>query len=314
MDSGVAENIFELASKAAAKIGPSVVQITPDKWNGSGRPGPRALGSGLVVDPQGYILTSNNVVEKGPHAVVSLTNGQRAEAEVAGSDPRLDLGLLHAPSLSQLPEPPLGNSDQVEIGDTVIAVGNPFGLDWTVAFGVISGLERSIITSNNALDGLLQTDTVINPGSSGGPLANLNGEVIGITSAKLGGRQGLNFAIPINLALRVYRELREQGQVRHPWLGIEGQTERVDPQWIEMFDFPANQGALITRIAPNSPADRGGLQVFDLVTEANGRTITSVGNLRRAIESLSVGDLVTLKLVRSGTELNLEIEIEELPG
>lgn len=308
---GISDNLYDMVAEAAALVGPAVVQIGPDRWESKG-PGVQALGSGIIVDA-GYILTNAHVVAKEPHPTVTFIDGRRARADVVAADTRLDLGVLHVPGVEDLQPAAMGDSESLRVGDMVIAVGNPFGLDWTVTFGVVSALERSIITSSSTLDGLIQTDAAINPGNSGGPLATLDGKVVGVTTAMMAGAQSLGFAIPINLALRVYRELRDQGRARHPWLGIEGQTERIDAQWVKMFELPYARGALITKVAPDSPAERAGLQVFDLIVACNGREISSVGSLRRAIEGLSVGETASLKVLRGDNVLSLDVKIEEIP-
>lgn len=307
------ESFSRLVTGAARKVGPSVVQITSGPWSAGGSVTRRGLGSGIIIDAGGHILTNAHVVEEHERVSITLVDGRRAAAQRAGTDARLDLGVLKLEGVTDLKAADLGDSDAISVGDPVLAVGNPYGLDWTVTFGVVSALERSIITSNSTLDGLIQTDAAVNPGNSGGPLATLDGKVVGVTTATLAGGQGLAFAIPINLALRVYRELLDAGRARHPWLGIEGQTERIDAQWVEMFELPSAQGALVTRVIEGSPAHRAGLQVFDLIVGCNNRQVHTVGALRRAIEGISIGNMAEIQVVRGGRSITLPIEIEEIP-
>lgn len=298
----------EIVADAASAVGPSVVQIRPVKSWGRHREG---LGSGIIVDDQGHVLTNAHVIANARNLHITLADGRTAAATPIAADHRLDLALIKFKPFPNIQPLELGDSDSLRPGQFVIAVGNPYGLGWTVTLGVISALDRSIPTGQTVLDGLIQTDAAINPGNSGGPLATLDGKVIGITTAMLAGGQGIGFAIPSNTARDVFTQLATQGRVAHLWLGVEVETERVDASLATLFNLPVTQGATILRVVPNSPAAKAGLRPFDVITAVDGRTITSAGGLRNALTGKKSGQQVVLTVLRAGELIQIPVQLVE---
>jgi len=299
----------EVIADAAERVGPSVVQLRRAAGPG-GHPG---VGSGIVVDEQGHILTNAHVVRGARRVTAALADGRTAEAQVLAADRPLDLALVRIRPLEGLRPAAFGDSAALRPGQLVIAVGNPYGLGWTVTLGVVSALNRSVPAGGTVLDGLIQTDAAINPGNSGGPLATLDGSVVGVTTVMLAGGQGIGFAIPAEDALSAFHQLRAWGRVVHPWLGIEAETEQIDAGLVRLFDLPASQGALVVRVLPGSPAERGGLRPFDLITAVGGRPVASAGALRHALRGCRPGETVPVDIVRGGRPLALEIRVGERP-
>ncbi|HEX6988120.1 MAG TPA: trypsin-like peptidase domain-containing protein [Bacillota bacterium] len=300
----------EVVADAAERVGPSVVQLR----RRAARPGRMAgVGSGIVVDDQGHILTNAHVVRGARRVTAALADGRTTEAKVLAEDRLLDLALVRARPTAGLRPAVFGDSTALRPGQLVIAVGNPYGLGWTVTLGVVSALNRSVPAGGTVLDGLIQTDAAINPGNSGGPLATLDGSVVGITTVMLAGGQGIGFAIPAEDARSAFTQLQALGRVVHPWLGIEADTEQIDADLVRLFELPASQGAVVVRVLPGSPADRGGLRPFDLITAVAGRPVTSAGALRHALRGCRPGERVPLEIVRGGRSLTLDIRLAERP-
>ena len=293
-----------------------------------------SLGSGFIMDTDGFILTNNHVVEQATEVIVTLTDKRQFRAKIIGKDQKMDLALLQIRDKNQkvptgLVPVPFGDSDKVRIAETVFAVGNPFGLQGTVTAGIISAKNRTI--GIGPFDNFLQTDASINPGNSGGPLFNLKGEVIGINSviySQTGQSGGLGFAIPANEAKRIIPELKRYGRVPRPWLGILGQP--VTPQLREAYDLPVKQGILVYNLVQAGPADRSGLRQGDIVTGVSGAsgqvggpatvplTTTDLetaepNDLERALSKHQPNDQITLKVTRGRRTLELPIKLEELP-
>jgi S1-C subfamily serine protease len=293
---------------AARQVGPSVVQIT------HGRGG---LGSGVVWSAEGDVLTNAHVVRGAGQVEVRFADGRRTVGAVLGADAVYDLALVRLRGDPGAPPVRRGDSDALEPGDAVIAVGSPYGLHWSVTFGVVSALERELPGPGGLpLDGMIQTDAAINPGNSGGPLALLDGSVVGVTTAVLAGGQGLGFAIPTNAAAAVAEELRDRGRASHPWLGIEGQAEVLPPEWVRLFGLPADRGVLVTRVVPGGPAHRAGLRSLDLVTAVNGRPVASPSAVRRALTGSGLaagGTTVPVDVLRGGEPVRLWVAVEERP-
>src|SRR5690606_26193000 len=272
------------------------------------------VGSGIVVDEQGHILTNAHVVRGARRVTAALADGRTAEAEVLAADRPLDLALVKIRPLAGLQPAAFGASAALRPGQLVLAVGNPYGLGWTVTLGVVSALNRSVPAGGTVLDGLIQTDAAINPGNSGGPLVTLDGSVVGITTVMLAGGQGIGFAIPAEDARSAFTQLQAWGRVVHPWLGVEAETEQIDAELVRMFELPASQGALVVRVVPGSPADRGGLRPFDLITAVGGRPVNSAGALRHALRGTRPGDRVPVEIVRGGKATTLQIHVAERPA
>src|ERR671924_1411005 len=260
---GTAESIQEIYRSAS----PGVVQVTStsivsqDPFFGAQEA--RSLGSGFVIDKAGHIVTNYHVVQGARKVEVNFSGNDRVPAKVVGTDPSTDVAVLEIDAQARALTPlPLGNSDAVRVGDAVVAIGNPFGLERTVTAGIVSALQREITAPNGfAIDEVIQTDAAINRGNSGGPLLNANGDVIGVNAqieSTTGGNVGIGFAIPINTVKEVVSQIIDSGKVEHAYLGIEMQT--IDEELTKHFRLPAERGVLISRVVPGSPADRAGLE------------------------------------------------------
>jgi S1-C subfamily serine protease len=297
--------------------------------------GGTATGSGIVVDDKGHILTNNHVIEGADKIEVKLGESDRQyTAKVVGTDPASDLALIqvNAPS-SELDPLALGDSDAMEVGDPVVAIGNPFGLDRTVTSGIVSALQRQIQAPNGfSIDNVIQTDAAINPGNSGGPLINGNGEVIGInsqieTGGGNDGNVGIGFAIPINTAKEVIHELETKGSVEHAYLGITGGS--ITPELAKAFNLPTKSGVLIQSVEKGGPADKAGIEGGstpvtiegaevtvggDIVVEADGKKINSMEQIIELVNQHKPGDKVTLKYLRDGTEKTATVTLGTRPA
>jgi len=266
----------------------------------------QALGSGFIISSDGLILTNNHVVAKADKIEVTLFNKKTYQAEVIGTDPRTDLGLLKIKATG-LPFVRFGDSDKVEVGDWVIAIGNPLGLDHSVTAGILSARGRDIF-SGTAYGQFLQTDAAINPGNSGGPLFTVDGKVIGINTAIISGGQGLGFAVPSNLAQKVIAQLREHGFVERGWLGIG--IQEVSPALAGPMGLPEEtDGIAVTAVQPGSPAEKAGLKQGDVITHVNGKATTSLTSLQQVIAEEKPGKVVRLKLFRNGKKLQLPVKL-----
>lgn len=269
----------------------------------------QSLGSGFIIDKSGFIITNNHVVDGADEIKVKLADGREFRAKVIGRDSKTDLALIKISSLfKDLPELPLGNSDNMRVGDWVLAVGNPFGLGHTVTQGIISATGRVI--GSGPYDDFLQTDAPINPGNSGGPLINLKAEVIGINSAIIATGQGIGFAIPSNLAKNVAAQLKEKGKVTRGWIGVSIQT--VTPEIASSFGLKEPKGALVSAVVQGGPADKGGIKQGDIITEFDGKNIRTSSELPRTVADTPVGKTVAVKVIRNGKEMSLQIKVEEM--
>lgn len=269
----------------------------------------RSLGSGFIFDRDGYIITNNHVVEGADKIKVKLVDGREFAATIKGRDPKTDLALIKISSPTHdLPVLPLGDSDAINVGDWVLAVGNPFGLAHTVTQGIISAKGRVI--GAGPYDDFLQTDASINPGNSGGPLLNLKGEVIGINTAILATGQGIGFATPSNMAKEIIPQLKTKGKVVRGLLGVQIQV--VTPGLAKSFGLAKPRGALIAEVNPGSPAAKGGLRRGDIIVEYNGKIIKEMHELPRLVAHTAPGTTVTVKVLRQGKEKTFSITIGEL--
>ncbi len=271
------------------------------------------MGSGVIVRPDGYILTNNHVVEGADKLEVELSDGRIVEGTIVGTDPQTDLAVVKI-DLPGLRAAPLGNSDDIRVGDWVLAIGSPFGLDQTVTAGIISGKHRQqrIIADGNGVEDFLQTDAAINPGNSGGPLVNLRGELIGINTAILsrsGASAGIGFAIPVGLAEPVLESIIETGEVRRGFLGA--QVVDVTPTAVENYDLKVAKGALIGGVLENQPADKAGLQPGDVVTKFDGKPCTGGTQLVNYIANRRPGTSIDLEVNRAGKTLNVRVDLQE---
>ena len=271
----------------------------------------QSLGSGVIVDAKnGYILTNNHVIDKADKIKVTLRNGVTYEAKLIGTDPDSDVAVIQIKA-KNLTAIPLANSEELQVGDFAIAIGNPFGLGQTVTSGIISAMERSGL-GIEGYENFIQTDASINPGNSGGALVNLRGELIGINTAiysKSGGSQGIGFAIPINMAHDIMQQLIKHGEVKRGRLGAQAQD--LTPKLAQAFNIPFRRGAVVSHVEKDSPADRAGLKAGDIVTEINGKAVRNADMLRNNMGLLRIGQGVQMKVLRDGKVLTLNATVAE---
>jgi Do/DeqQ family serine protease len=277
----------------------------------SPREEPRASGSGVIVDPNGYILTNNHVIENARGIDVRLSDGRKFSAKLIGRDPKSDLAVLKIDTPAPLPVAQLGDSDRLRIGQWAIAIGSPFGLDRTVTVGIVSATARTRV-GVATYESFIQTDASINPGNSGGPLLNIDGEVIGLNTAIVAAGQGIGFSIPINMAKDVMSQLIARGRVVRGWLGIVIQD--VTEELGSNFGVSENQGVLVSDVIEGGPARSAGLRPGDVITELSGARITEVPELQRRVAAVSPGELIVLGVVRDRQPMSLTITVGEMPG
>ncbi|MDX9741552.1 MAG: DegQ family serine endoprotease [Gammaproteobacteria bacterium] len=270
-----------------------------------------SLGSGFIVSKDGYVLTNAHVIGNADEIVVRLSDRREFIAELVGSDRRSDVALLKIDA-KDLPVAKIGRSADLEVGGWVMAIGSPFGFEHSVTAGIVSAIGRSLPNENYTP--FIQTDVAINPGNSGGPLLNMDGEVVGINSqiySRTGGFMGLSFAIPIDLAMNVVDQLRSTGHVSRGWLGILIQD--VTRELAESFGMKRPVGALVARVLPDSPAEKAGIQVGDIIVEYEGRAVESSSTLPPMVGQTRVGSQAGMKVMRDGKEIRLDVTISELP-
>lgn len=271
----------------------------------------QSLGSGVVIDGKnGYIITNHHVIDKADEITVTLRSGETMKARLVGTDPETDIAVIKVDS-KHLTAVPMGDSDNLRVGDFAVAIGNPFGLGQTVTSGIVSALGRSGLGIEGYED-FIQTDASINPGNSGGALVNLKGELVGINTAifsRSGGNIGIGFAIPINMVKDIKQQLLAHGEVKRGRLGAQAQD--ITPQLAKAFDLKHRGGAVITQVVENSAADKAGLKAGDIVTHINGKAVKDADTLRNTIGLLRVGVNVELKVLRDGNKHTLVAQIEE---
>ena len=315
---------------------PAVVKIIVEQrlsQNGSQQPGPdeipeelrrffefrgappsqqerMGLGSGFIISDDGYVLTNNHVVEGAGSVVVRMSDRREFDAEIIGTDPRSDLALLRIDA-SDLPTLKLASDDDLDVGEWVLAIGSPFGLDYSVTAGIVSAKGRSLPTEQNEnYVPFIQTDVAINPGNSGGPLFNLDGEVVGVNSqifTRSGGSIGLSFAIPAAVARNVVEQLKENGRVTRGWLGVTIQD--VDKNLAESFGLKRPRGALVAEVSKDSPAEKGGLRSGDIVVGFDGKDIPSSADLPHVVGLVAPGTRVDVDIVRDRTRQTVTVEL-----
>lgn len=312
---------FRLVAQA---VGPSVVHINTVVVDGGGRRGfddwsnffgPRQVtgqGSGVIVDDDGYIITNNHVIERATEIRVQLSDGRTVtNARIVGTDPPTDLAVLKIDA-TNLVSAPWGDSEDLEVGDWVLAVGNPYGLDRTVTAGIVSAKRRRQLGAT-AYQDFLQTDAAVNPGNSGGPLVNLAGQVVGINTAILGRSfQGISFAIPSDLARDVYERLKESGRVERGWLGVR--LQELTPELAEQLGLTAARGALVVDVIPNAPAAEAGIQQGDVVVQWNGEPVGDPTDLGLMVARTPIGSTAQAVIVRGGEEITVEVDVTERPA
>ncbi len=336
-DFSVAESLQKVFESVAEKVKPAVVNISTvseikinhppippefrDFFHQFGFPFPeipeqfqmRALGSGFIVkekDGWAYILTNNHVISHAKVIKVKLSDGSVYRAKVVGRDPKTDVALIKIKVGSKkVPTVQLGNSDDIKVGEFVIAVGNPYGLNWTVTHGIISAKGRHGL-GLNPIEDFIQTDAAINPGNSGGPLCDIHGRVIGINTAIVRNAQGLGFAVPINIAKKVMNDLLKYGKVIRGWLGVY--IEDVSPELAQKFGV--KHGVLVTKVMPGSPAEKGGLKSGDIIVKFNGEPVKNVTDLQLKVINTPPGKKVKITVIRNGAEKVLTVKIGQMPG
>jgi serine protease Do len=273
----------------------------------------KGLGSGMIMDPDGHILTNNHVVAGANEIEVLLADGNRYKAKLVGADPKTDLAVIQIKADGKLPHVVFGDSDKMEVGNWVIAIGHPRGLDQTVTQGIISAKHRRGILDPSSYQDYLQTDAAINPGNSGGPLLNLEGQVIGVNAAivsESGGFEGIGFAIPSNMAVYISKALIAHGKVERGWLGIS--IQELTPDLIKAMKLDISKGALIADVLKGGPADSAGIQKGDVVTAYQGKEIPNGSALQNEVANTAIGKEVMVTVYRSGKTQDLKVKIENL--
>ena len=294
-------------SKAAAKN-----PHAGDPWfkffygdQGQGEP-QSGLGSGVIISTSGYILTNNHVIEGADDIEVVLADARKVKAKVIGTDPDTDLAILKI-ELTKLPVIVLGNSETLQVGDPVLAIGNPFGVGQTVTGGIVSALGRNRL-GINTFENFIQTDAAINPGNSGGALVDTSGALLGINTAiysRSGGSMGIGFAIPVSTAKQVLESIVKDGQVTRGWIGVEPQE--LNPELMETFNVKTNQGVIITGVMQNGPAGQAGIKPGDVITAVNGKAVGSVTELLGAVAGLKPGVAAPLTVLRQSTKTDIAV-------
>jgi len=309
-ESGLPDAYSHVVVGVAEKVSPAVVNINVVR---RGR-GLRGNGSGLIVTPDGYVLTNRHVVHGAKEIEVTLNDGRTFPAELVGEDPPTDIAVLCI-SASDLPIARLGDSQTLRVGQLVVAIGNPFGFQCTVTAGVISALGRSLRTeAGRLIENIIQTDAALNPGSSGGPLVNSKGEVIGINTALVYPAQGLCFAIPINAVKRVAGMLIATGKVSRGYLGITAQPVRLHPHLARALELAQEGGVGVLEVIPGSPAERAGLRPRDIILSIADAPIASVDDLHRFLDEHPVGKSYEMAILRGGKAVRLVVRLEEVPA
>jgi len=280
----------------------------------------RALGSGVIVAPEGYILTNNHVIAHANSIEVTLADKRVLKGKVVGADPQTDIAVIKVDGGSNLPTAPLGDSNNLHVGDTVMAFGNPFMQYFTVTRGTVSALGRSLYDPNK-FENFIQTDAAINPGNSGGPLVNVRGQVIGINTAILSGGtgpggegsfMGIGFAIPVNMAHHVMEDLIKTGKVSRGYLGAE--ISSLSPDMAKQFNVPDTAGALVQNLTPDGPAAKAGLKVGDVIRKFNGQTVEGSSELTASVTNSNPGSVATLDILRDGHPMTIKLTLGERPS
>ena len=272
-----------------------------------------SLGSGVIVSPDGYILTNHHVVEAADQIEVALADGRKAKAHVIGSDPETDLAVIKIELPGNLPAITFGHPEQAQVGDMVLAIGNPFGVGQTVTMGIISALKRDHL-GLSTFENFIQTDAAINPGNSGGALVDENGNLIGINSAIYspnGGSLGIGFAIPVTTAKKTMEQIILTGSVTRGWIGAG--VQELTPELAETFKLGDTKGVLVTEVMRNSPAEKAGIKTGDILIEIDGKAVGDWSAMLETVSNLSPGKMSMVKLMRNGTEKNLQVKIGKRP-
>jgi serine protease Do len=268
-----------------------------------------AQGSGFIIDKSGLIVTNNHVVQGADKITVILKDDSKYDAKIVGRDPVTDIALIKVEPKKDLPVVRLGSSDDLKVGEWVVAIGAPFGLEYTVTAGIVSAKGRVI--GSGPYDDFIQTDASINPGNSGGPLINMQGEVVGINTMIIAGGQGIGFAIPVNQAKGIIAQLETNGEVTRGWLGVTIQDVNAD--LAEYYGLKGKNGAMVAEVIPGDPADKAGIKAKDIITEVNGKAVTSSRDLTNLAANLQVGETAKVTILRDGKPQTLEVKIGKRP-
>jgi S1-C subfamily serine protease len=309
------QELLDAYSRAVTQVveavGPSVVAISIRKKRASNRPGDEGAGSGVIITPDGFVLTNNHVVEDSEDLEVSLTDGRSFGAQVIGTDPATDLAVIRI-SDGSLPASELGDSDGLKVGQLVIAIGNPLGFQSTVSAGVVSALGRSLRSqAGRLIDGVIQTDVALNPGNSGGPLVDSRGRVVGVNTAMIYMAQGISFAIPINTARWVVTELVMHGRVRRAYLGVGAQSRPVNRRIQHNLSLSSPTVVEVITVEKNGPAERAGLAQGDCIFGLNENQVATVDDLHRLLSKWPPGTPLEAKVIRRGRVETLHITPRE---
>ena len=267
------------------------------------------LGSGVIVSPKGYILTNHHVIENAEHLLVQLFDNRSFEGTLIGTDKKTDLAVIKIDSFKSLPQAPLGDSDNIKVGQWVVAIGNPYGLDRTVTVGVVSAKGRSDL-GITTYENFIQTDASVNPGNSGGPLLDLEGNVVGINTAIIGQGTGIGFAIPIKMAKLISEDLIKNGKVERGWLGASIQP--LTPELAKTFKAAFKKGVLVNEVMPKAPAHKGGLKQGDIIVVFDGNDVTSPKVLQKMVAFAKIGKIVEVKVLRNGEMKTIKIMVEKV--
>ena len=305
------EELLDAYSRAVVgvveKVEPAVVSIGTKRQMRSRGLGSEGAGSGLIIAPDGYVLTNNHVVEDAAELEVGLTDGNMYKAEIVGTDPETDLAVVRA-AANGLPTAELGNSDTLHVGQLAIAIGNPFGFQSTVSTGVISALGRSLRSKTvRLIENVIQTSVPLNPGNSGGPLVDSQGRVIGINTAMINMAQGISFSVPVNTAKWMLSQLITRGRVRRAYLGLSAQVRPMARRAQRFYELPMATVVELILLAPNGPAHRAGLQEGDILIALNGQTVSNVDDLHRLLVTTPPGSDVTLSILRDQERRELRV-------
>lgn len=294
------------------KVGPAVVNIEISRKMPNGAMQRGGAGSGFFFTPDGFVLTNSHVVHGAEKLEVALADGRRLAARLIGEDPATDLAVIRADDGSSFPCAEIGDSQEIQVGQLAIAIGNPYGFQATVTAGVISALARSFRSaSGHLVDNVIQTDAALNPGNSGGPLVNSRGEVIGVNTAIIAMAQGICFAIPSNTARWVAARLIKDGRIRRAYIGVAGQDVPLHRRVVRYYDLPSERGVLIAGIEPNSPAASAGLREGDVLLEFAGQAIAGIDDLHRLMTIECVGQTCEAKVLRGSEIVPLKLTPRE---
>lgn len=297
------ENVVQLVSPSVVRIvstqqvlNPFFLQVVPQQ----------GLGSGVIIQPDGLILTNNHVIQDASKIEVTLSDGKIYKGSVVGADPTSDVALVKI-DVNNLPYVALGDSSTLRVGQFVVAIGNPYGLDHTVTTGVISALERNLDVNGSTMYGVIQTDAAINPGNSGGPLVDLSGNVIGINTMIYSGAQGLGFAVSSNTCTKVIGSILKTGTIKWPFLGVSVATMTQDIASTEGISYA--EGAFVASVSANSPASKAGVQTGDIIISIDDKRITTADELVSSIRAYNVGDKITLGIIRKGGSNRINLQV-----